>query len=378
MSGCVHTAMKGHINTSGVNFARYLSTDAGSKHRHRYFYSMKFQVGDKVLLVHSNEEGEVVDIINKKMVTVDVDGVQFPVYTDQIEFPYYKRFTQKKEPPPKPKTFIDSVKKENTSIRNYNVSEGIWLSFLPVFDKDVFDDDIVDYFRIYLVNNTAKAYRFHYNLMVDGVSRFNLENELLPLNDFYIHDVPFDDLNDSPKFEFEFSLKEPEKKKAAFYETSFKIKPKQLFQRIEELQLKQEASFSFLMMEQYPDKVETEKFDMSKLASAGFKIYNAADAVKHLPAPRTVVDLHIEKITNSWKGLSNYEILSMQLKEFERYYEAAVHHLQPVLTVIHGVGEGVLKDEIHELLRHKPEVKSFINQYHPLYGYGATEIYLQY
>ena len=29
---------------------------------------MKFQPGDKVLLVHSNEEGEVVDIINKQMV----------------------------------------------------------------------------------------------------------------------------------------------------------------------------------------------------------------------------------------------------------------------------------------------------------------------
>ena len=39
---------------------------------------MKFQVGDKVLLIHSNEEGEVIDVINKQMVTVDVGGVQFP------------------------------------------------------------------------------------------------------------------------------------------------------------------------------------------------------------------------------------------------------------------------------------------------------------
>jgi dsDNA-specific endonuclease/ATPase MutS2 len=55
-----------------------------------------------------------------------------------------------------------------------------------------------------------------------------------------------------------------------------------------------------------------------------------------------------------------------------------VHHLQPSLIVIHGVGEGVLRDEIHELLRHKPEVKTFVNQFHPLYGFGATEIYFQY
>ena len=57
---------------------------------------MKYQVGDTILILHSNEEGEVVEIINEKMVTVEVGGVQFPVYTDQIDFPYFKRFTEKK------------------------------------------------------------------------------------------------------------------------------------------------------------------------------------------------------------------------------------------------------------------------------------------
>ena len=57
---------------------------------------MKYQLGDKVLLLHSNEEGEVVDIINDKMVLIDVEVVQFPVYMDQIDFPYFKRFSEKK------------------------------------------------------------------------------------------------------------------------------------------------------------------------------------------------------------------------------------------------------------------------------------------
>ena len=57
---------------------------------------MKYQLGDKVLVLHSNEEGEVVDIINDKMVLIDVDGVRFPVYMDQIDFPYFKRFSEKK------------------------------------------------------------------------------------------------------------------------------------------------------------------------------------------------------------------------------------------------------------------------------------------
>ncbi len=47
---------------------------------------MKYQTGDKILVLHSKEEGTVVDIINDKMVMIDVDNVRFPVYMDQIDF----------------------------------------------------------------------------------------------------------------------------------------------------------------------------------------------------------------------------------------------------------------------------------------------------
>ena len=109
---------------------------------------MKYQIGDKVLVLHSNEEGEVVDIINDKMVLIDVDGVRFPVYIDQIDFPYYKMFTEKKyfdERNPankKDKVYIDNIRKEKATAK-HKVSEGVWLSFFPLFDKNVFDDDVV-------------------------------------------------------------------------------------------------------------------------------------------------------------------------------------------------------------------------------------------
>ena len=84
---------------------------------------MKYQLGDKVLVLHSNEEGEVVDIINDKMVLIDVDGVRFPVYMDQIDFPYFKRFSEKKSfdklrtEKKKDKIYIDDIKKEKTIIK---------------------------------------------------------------------------------------------------------------------------------------------------------------------------------------------------------------------------------------------------------------------
>ena len=57
---------------------------------------MKYKVGDEILVLHSNEEGIIIDIMNDKMVMIEVRGVKFPAYMDQIDFPYYKRFTEKK------------------------------------------------------------------------------------------------------------------------------------------------------------------------------------------------------------------------------------------------------------------------------------------
>lgn len=338
---------------------------------------MKFQIGDKVLVLHSNEEGEVIDIINDKMVMVEVRGVKFPAYIDQLDFPYFKRFTEKKLfPPKKQKKYVEDIKKEKTSPQR--VVDGVWLYFLPVMDVDEFGDDVVETLKLHLINRTEEAYQFQYQLFFFGQSDFELKNEILPFQDFYLHDVPFADMSDSPAFTFDFSLSKPDKNKADHFEATIKLKPRQLFARIEEIREKGEASFSYRLFEHYPPKPYEEKLDLGSLAAKGVKIYNAKDARRHLPPPRTVVDLHIEKLTDDWKGLSNAEILDMQLREFEKWYEIAVAHHQSQLIVIHGVGSGRLRDEIHDVLRMKREVKSFVNQYHPSFGYGATEIYFQY
>ena len=132
------------------------------------------------------------------------------------------------------------------------------------------------------------------------------------------------------------------------------------------------------MFDVYPDKAIEDKVELTTNIINKNKIYKAERIREHLEPARSVVDLHIEKLSDDWTRLNNFEILTLQLKEFDKWYDLALAHRLPGFTVIHGVGSGKLRDEIHDILRTKREVKTFINQYHPRYGYGATEIYFQY
>ena len=254
--------------------------------------NMKFQVGDKVLILHSNEEAEVVDIISDKMVMVDAGGVQFPVYKDQIDFPYFKRFMEKKNGnQQKQKKYVDDVKKEKQVDVNRE-EDGMWLTFLPVIDTDEFGDDVVEELKVHLLNHTKTSYKFDYKLAFFGKPEFELKNTILPFADFYLHDVPFEDLSDSPFFEFEFSLVDPDKSKAEICTASLKLKPRQLFAKIEEIRSKNQASFSYRLFDKYPDKVVHDTIDIGALSSK-YKIYDASKAKQHLEPPRSLIDLHI-------------------------------------------------------------------------------------
>lgn len=342
---------------------------------------MKYQVGDEIIILQTKEEGKVVEIINNKMLLVEVRGVRFPAYIDQVDFPYYHRFTnkqstQKKEPAKK--TYIDNIPQEKKTHQPQPNEEGVWLSMIPKFSMDEFGDDIVELFKLYLINKNNIGYKFIYYQDFFGVQEFELKGEVLAHRDFYLHDIPFSDFNDNPSFSFEFSLVTPDKKMVEYFEASVKLKPRQLFQRIEEIKEKNEPSVMFRLFEKYPEKKEEEKPGLSHNLLQRNKTYKAEKIREHLEPARSVVDLHIEKLTDDWQHLSNFEILTLQLIEFEKWYDLAIAHYLPGFIVVHGVGSGKLRDEIHEILKTKKEVKNFVNQYHPSFGYGATEIFFQY
>ncbi len=336
---------------------------------------MKFQEDDKIIVLATGEQGRVVEWIDKKMLLIEVGGVQFPVYADQIDFPYFNDFTAKKEPL-KATSKTTQIPKTEKSISRQVQRDGVWISFFPVLDKDVFDDDIISHFRIFLLNHTEDDLVFDLSIFYGTNKEIDLKHTINSFGEMYLFDLPFENLNDQPRFDFDFSLTLTDKKRADHFEVLFKPKPKQIFKMAEEVLKDQKASFTFNLFEFLPVKIEHERIDISKLNSAGFKIYPADKIRSNLPPQRTLIDLHADKLSQVPKNANPAEILDIQLKAFEHFYEQALLHRLPQIIVIHGIGTGRLKDEIHELLRHKNEVKSFVNRLHPLYGYGSTEIWL--
>jgi hypothetical protein len=90
--------------------------------------------------------------------------------------------------------------------------------------------------------------------------------------------------------------------------------------------------------------------------------------------PPMEVDLHIEKLINSYKGMGNYDILNLQLDTAKRQVEFAMRKRIQKIVFIHGVGEGVLKAELDFLLGRYDNLKFYDANYQK-YGVGATEVY---
>jgi len=61
-------------------------------------------------------------------------------------------------------------------------------------------------------------------------------------------------------------------------------------------------------------------------------------------------------------------------KHFDRFIDKAIRLGVPRVYVIHGIGKGKLKNMIASRLIQIPEVQTFKNEYHPRYGWGATEV----
>lgn len=89
--------------------------------------------------------------------------------------------------------------------------------------------------------------------------------------------------------------------------------------------------------------------------------------------PPRVLDLHIEKLVKSTRGMSSGDMLDYQMRYARAAVENARQSGQKKIVFIHGVGEGILKEELIHMIKGYPRCRYYDAAFY-LYGEGATEV----
>jgi len=98
---------------------------------------------------------------------------------------------------------------------------------------------------------------------------------------------------------------------------------------------------------------------------------------KKRPKPVTVeIDLHIEKLLDDFKGMSNHEIVTYQLEIFRKELEKAMREKVHRIVFIHGIGNGTLKLQLRKQLDDLYPFLNFQDASFAEYGFGATMVLL--
>jgi hypothetical protein len=87
-----------------------------------------------------------------------------------------------------------------------------------------------------------------------------------------------------------------------------------------------------------------------------------------------VVDLHIHELVDNTRGLSNADMLNMQIDKFREVMDANLKNHGQKIVFIHGKGEGVLRQALTKELNYRYKKHDVQDASFQEYGYGATQV----
>jgi hypothetical protein len=136
----------------------------------------------------------------------------------------------------------------------------------------------------------------------------------------------------------------------------------------------------FLLKDEFLSQTNVEQelslVDIARLKSV--KEFNSRSKVsksnkEYLRSLEKEIDLHITELVDKPEGLSNFEMLNIQLEKFENELDDAIFKNMKKIIFIHGVGNGRLKQEIIARLKQTKGVTYQDGSYKD-YGFGATQV----
>lgn len=86
------------------------------------------------------------------------------------------------------------------------------------------------------------------------------------------------------------------------------------------------------------------------------------------------VDLHINELLDNTRGMSNADILNVQVDEFRRVMDGELKSKGRKIVFIHGKGEGVLRNALMKELKHRYKGTDVQDASFSQYGFGATQV----
>lgn len=343
---------------------------------------MIFAIGTKVKLVHTGDIGTVTAWLDNGMLQVRLldDDMEIPAFPEDlarlgVEQPKVKAkiVTGKKEKaiemPERPKPTIQySILK----------SFGIQLAFEPI----IRGDGSTEKYLLHLINDTRYDVLFDYDFSImDGTLKAD-NGKIASVSVMPAGVLLFDQLNDAPIFDIECQFVTTEGIAEKEHKT-LKIKAKQFFKNIKTAPLLNKQVHLYRLFENLPGEEKakpTEDLQTYTKRNARPETSGWTEGATNLRQAMELadfeseLDLHIEKLTPDHSKLNNAEILGLQMMRFEKYIDQALKLGVDRVFIIHGVGKGRLRDTIATRLMQMPEINTFKNEYHPRYGFGATEV----
>ena len=325
--------------------------------------------GSKVRLKNSGELGVVTAILDADIVQIKLANEDFeiPVFIDDLERPdannqHIQNLPIDVKPPPR----------EEYTPTQYDIINGIGWQLGFVFHPST------HHYEVFLINDLSSDYAYSLHRLT-GRQTVQTKNGQIRAGSFQTTSmIPFHQLNDAINFRLEVWEKK-QYGSGARQIFELKLKAPQFFKAPKTLPLVNQPGFNFIFKKKEKEAAPKTLQSLAKstVIPTAYS-FKRKDELLEKADFSIELDLHYEALPKN--GIANKEnpssILKYQLEVFDNYIAKAKHLGIKKVYVIHGVGTGVLKKALQERLQWNAAVNKYTNEYHPKYGFGATEIFL--
>ncbi|MEM6316030.1 MAG: Smr/MutS family protein [Bacteroidota bacterium] len=344
---------------------------------------MLFAIGTKVRLKHTGDEGTITEMLSDGMLNVwiEAQAMEIPVFEEDLERAEdyeNKHLKAKIIRPSSSKSTTVTTQKHDLQLSGLSANQGLLLTFIPRLDEARF----VKKYQVYLINDTAYEFIFSAKVSLPNLSSRTIHGKLTTGGSFFLQDLLFDQLNDAPTFEIE-SWPVTTAGTGNKQHKTIKVKAKQFFKKSVHVSLLDQTAHVYVLVEKLGKPKAKKGEDLKtytqqkvrpvRYQQSNYKRHRQHD-VEEFANFSGEIDLHIENLPSRKGKMNNAEKLHLQLDHFDQFIAKAIRLGVPRIFIIHGIGKGKLRDIIASRLIRMPEVKTFKNEYHPRYGWGATEV----